>query len=224
MIHRATTHFVKIYPNKAHWMDREDRPVAIPWMASHTRNATPSKLVWKQDNVTHEQFYWLGVDEKDRQARSLLRAEANGQTISLSGEGVSEVIVRLDDRLVDLGQTGHDCVRGPRVVSRRRSTHDRDARTDACRSRRSELVFFPPKSPCHFPDRSRNRWSSRKIFPHYRAVRCESAPVIDGKLDEGVWETAVKTGAFVDLISGKKTLHDTQAAITWDDDNLYIGF
>src|SRR5262249_10700575 len=30
-------HLVKIYENKGHWMDGEDR-VALPWMARHTRN------------------------------------------------------------------------------------------------------------------------------------------------------------------------------------------
>ncbi|WP_404308976.1 hypothetical protein [Neorhodopirellula lusitana] len=96
-------HFVKIYPNKGHWMDREDA-VALPWMAKHTRNATPTKIVWVQDDVLHDRFYWLGVDEADAKAKSVLRASVDGQTISLESTDVRDVHVFLDDRFIDLDQ------------------------------------------------------------------------------------------------------------------------
>lgn len=61
-------------------------------------------------------------------------------------------------------------------------------------------------------------------IPRYNASRCLQAPVIDGKLDDDAWTNINKTNNFVDLISGKETMHETRAAITWDDQNLYIGF
>jgi ketosteroid isomerase-like protein len=45
-------HFVIIYPNKRHWLDRLDA-AAIPWMSEHNRNPLPKRIVWKQDDVTH---------------------------------------------------------------------------------------------------------------------------------------------------------------------------
>ena len=65
---------------------------------------------------------------------------------------------------------------------------------------------------------------SEDQIPHYAAVRCQSAPVIDGKLDDEVWKRVEKTSNFVDLISGEQTIHETKAAITWDDQNLFIAF
>ncbi|TWT74413.1 transglutaminase domain-containing protein [Allorhodopirellula solitaria] len=94
-------HFVKIYPDKGHWMDREDA-VAIEWMSEHTRNPTPNRIVWVQDDVTHSDFYWLAVDEADCQPRCEIIAEVEEQTISVFAEGVERVQVRFDDRIVDL--------------------------------------------------------------------------------------------------------------------------
>jgi hypothetical protein len=53
-------HFVKIHEDKAHWMNLEDK-VALPWMAKHTRNPVPKRVVWKQASTTHDRFYWLAV-------------------------------------------------------------------------------------------------------------------------------------------------------------------
>lgn len=61
-------------------------------------------------------------------------------------------------------------------------------------------------------------------IPRYAARRCSAAPVVDGKLDDDAWREINKTDRFVDLISGNETLYDTRAAITWDDQCLYIAF
>ena len=96
-------HFVKIYPNKGHWMGGEDK-IAIPWMAKYSRNPVPSKIVWKQDDVTHSHFYWLGVDSDNTIERSEVVAEASGQTITVAADKVKKLHVYVDDRLVDLDQ------------------------------------------------------------------------------------------------------------------------
>lgn len=66
-------------------------------------------------------------------------------------------------------------------------------------------------------------WPDAKI-PHYTAHRAASPPEIDGRLDEPAWQAAPKSRRFVDLISGARTLHDTRAAVLWDDECLYVGF
>jgi hypothetical protein len=59
--------------------------------------------------------------------------------------------------------------------------------------------------------------------PHF-ATR----PVIDGKLDEPVWQTATVLGPFVDTSSGREVSAshpvDATARIGWDNENLYLGF
>ncbi|CAN5451855.1 hypothetical protein BH11PLA2_BH11PLA2_27510 [soil metagenome] len=95
-------HFVKIHEGKGHWMNLEDR-AALPWMAKFTRNPIPNKVVWKQTGITHDRFYWLAVPPNIASKNALITAEYQGQTVTiLQTEQVSNLIVRLDDRMMDL--------------------------------------------------------------------------------------------------------------------------
>jgi poly(3-hydroxybutyrate) depolymerase len=94
-------HWVKIYPGKGHWLNREDA-AALPWMAKFRRQTTPSKVVWKQDDVTHSRFYWLAVDGANRKARTEIVASLAGQTINVEAKEVGTVVVRLNDELLNL--------------------------------------------------------------------------------------------------------------------------
>lgn len=95
-------HFVKIHEGKGHWMDREDA-AALPWMAKLRRDPTPSRIVWKQDDVTHESSYWLAVPPGKAASRSLVVAERKGQAIEIEkAEGIEQLLFRLDDRMLDL--------------------------------------------------------------------------------------------------------------------------
>jgi len=58
----------------------------------------------------------------------------------------------------------------------------------------------------------------------YTAYRVTLAPVIDGRLDEQIWKKIPRSPRFVDLISGGETIHNTQAAVCWDDENLYVAY
>lgn len=95
-------HLVEIHPGRGHWMNREDAS-AVPWMARFRRDPTPKKVVWNQDDVTHDRFYWLAVPPGRARARSTVIASVEGQEIKIEkAEGVDELIIRLDDRLLDL--------------------------------------------------------------------------------------------------------------------------
>ena len=95
-------HFVKIHEGKGHWMDREDR-VALPWMAKHTRNPVPDRVVWKQTGTPHNRSYWLAVPEKKAQVDSLVVAKHSGQTIEITTtENVGMLLIRFDSRMADL--------------------------------------------------------------------------------------------------------------------------
>jgi len=61
-------------------------------------------------------------------------------------------------------------------------------------------------------------------IPHYTAHKIDSAIEIDGKLHESVWEIAPRSNNFRDLISGESTIHETRAAVLWDDNFLYVGY
>ncbi len=108
-------HFGKVHENKGHWMDREDAKV-LPWMAALRRNPVPERLVWKQSTVTHDRFYWLA--NASAVAGAEVIAEHTGQTIEIkSFDKVSELSIRLDDRMCDLNQPVH-------VVSQGRTLFD----------------------------------------------------------------------------------------------------
>ena len=97
-------HFTEVHAGKGHWMDLEDRK-AIPWMEKYTRQPLPDKIVWRQDDVTHDRFYWIEVPRSQAAGGQEITAQRRGQTISLSASaGVRAVTVLLNDAMVDLDQ------------------------------------------------------------------------------------------------------------------------
>lgn len=94
-------HATHIVAGKGHWMDREDR-AAVPWMAKHTRNAWPKKVVWRQSGRLHERFYWLALSSGAAKSGQTVRAEVDGQRIQLQTENVTGLRLRLNDALADL--------------------------------------------------------------------------------------------------------------------------
>jgi hypothetical protein len=66
-------------------------------------------------------------------------------------------------------------------------------------------------------------WPEERIA-HYTAFRAPKPLTIDGRLDEPSWQLAPRSPRFVDLITGEPTVHDTRAAVLWDDDYFYVGF
>jgi len=118
-------HFVKIFAEHGHWMQREDA-VALPWMASHTRNPVPKKVVWVQDDVTHPSLSWLAVAQAQERPRTKLIATVEGQQIRIDSEDLSRAMVLLDDRLVDLDQpvtvVANGTAQTPRLLRRTLAT------------------------------------------------------------------------------------------------------
>ncbi|WP_435020565.1 alpha/beta hydrolase [Tundrisphaera sp. TA3] len=96
-------HLVKIHAGKGHWMDREDA-AALPWMAKHRRNPTPDRVVWKQAGTTHDRSYWLAVPPGTAKPGTLVEARRAGQSIDIAAEPGTTLLVRLDDRMLDLDQ------------------------------------------------------------------------------------------------------------------------
>lgn len=58
----------------------------------------------------------------------------------------------------------------------------------------------------------------------YTAYRVDKPPHVDGKLDEACWQCAPRSPRFADLVNGSRAIHDTRAAVLWDDDCLYVGY
>jgi hypothetical protein len=95
------THFVKLHAGKGHWMNRQDAE-AIGWMARFRRDRTPKRIVWKQDNVVHDRFYWLAISPGEVKPRGEIIASRDGQKIHIEQADANRVTVLLNDELVDL--------------------------------------------------------------------------------------------------------------------------
>ncbi len=95
------THLVKIHEGKGHWMDRQDAE-ALPWMAQWTRNRHPQRIVWKQDDVVVDRFYWLAIDPANIQPRAEIIATKTDRHIDVQTKDTNSVIVRLCDEMMDL--------------------------------------------------------------------------------------------------------------------------
>jgi hypothetical protein len=100
---KGYVHYGKIHEGKSHWMDREDAKV-LPWMAEKRRNPVPDRVVWKQSSTTHDRLYWLALPKGELPvAGSLVTAKRDGQTITVeTADKVERLLIRLDDRMVDL--------------------------------------------------------------------------------------------------------------------------
>ncbi len=93
-------HHVEIHEGKGHWMEREDA-VAVPWMAGHDRDLRPEAIVWLQDDVVHDRFYWLAVDEPAARRRIVVSRKGQVLRIHTAG-GAKQLKFRLDDSMLDL--------------------------------------------------------------------------------------------------------------------------
>lgn len=110
-------HMSRIYEGVPHWMNRKDAE-GVPWMAKFTRDPWPKKVVWFQDDVTHDRFYWLKIPNKAAaKAGQKIVATVEGQTIRLEGDVPAKLELRLSDTLLDLDQTVTVLVNSKEVLS-----------------------------------------------------------------------------------------------------------
>ena len=66
-------------------------------------------------------------------------------------------------------------------------------------------------------------WPEDRIA-HYTARRTSTPIAVDGRLDEAAWAAAERSPRFSDLVRGTPGIHDTRAAVLWDDEFLYVGY
>jgi hypothetical protein len=62
--------------------------------------------------------------------------------------------------------------------------------------------------------------------PRIRPTRTDTPPVIDGRLDDPIWETATMISTFVQQspLDGAPATEDTEVYLAYDRDHLYFGF
>ncbi len=96
-------HLSRIYPGLGHWMNLKDAE-GVPWMAKFTRNPWPQKIVWYQDDITHQRFYWLRLPEGAAMKDQKINAEIKRRSIRLTGDVPPGTQILLSDKLINLDE------------------------------------------------------------------------------------------------------------------------
>ena len=80
------------------------------------------------------------------------------------------------------------------------------------------FAFLRPQSKRKFPN-SPAPTTKSLVTP---LITSANPSPIDGHLDEKAWQLAPRTPRYVDILTGKPAVHETRAAILWDENNLYV--
>jgi len=94
-------HSNNIIESKGHWMERVDT-AALGWMAQYRRNPYPKQVVWRQELVTREHFYWLTAPADEVEQGKTVIASIDGNVINIEQCDYSRLTICLNDHLVNL--------------------------------------------------------------------------------------------------------------------------
>lgn len=94
-------HETHILADKEHWMNNEDR-AALPWMAQYRRNPWPRHLVWQQESVLKEHFYWVSVPREEMKRGKRVEISIEGNTITVLRCDYTSLRLRLSGELLPL--------------------------------------------------------------------------------------------------------------------------
>ena len=111
-------HQTNILQGKGHWMDREDA-AALQWMAQYRRNPYPKHIVWRQEKVAREHFYWLSVPANEAVQGKRVEARIEGNTIHIDYCDYSQLTICLNDYMVDLDKKVTILYKGKKIKSKK---------------------------------------------------------------------------------------------------------
>ncbi len=94
------THVLDGYP---HWMDLKDA-AAVPWMAQYKRNPYPDRIVWCQEEVARDVFYWLSIPHEFAKRGMTVIANRKGNVIEIEQCDYPELTICLNSSMVDLSK------------------------------------------------------------------------------------------------------------------------
>ncbi len=96
-------HQTNIIEGKGHWMDGVDAD-ALSWMAQYRREPYPTSIVWRQERVVREHFYWLSAPREELLQGKTVRAKIENNTIDIEECGYSRLRIYINDEMADLDQ------------------------------------------------------------------------------------------------------------------------
>ncbi|GAB3935041.1 alpha/beta hydrolase family protein [Mucilaginibacter myungsuensis] len=109
-------HDTHVYPDMPHWMGRKDT-IALPWMAAYTRDALPKDVIWVQDDILRDQFYWLGRPLDGAKQGQMARVAVKGNDIDVIENTNNILYIYLNDQLLNLDKKVTVSIHGKKAFS-----------------------------------------------------------------------------------------------------------
>ncbi len=97
-------------------MNRKDT-IAVPWLASFTRNPLPKDVIWIQDDILRDQFYWLGTPIESAKQGQKVRVTISGNDINVLEDQAQTLYIYLNDNLVNLDKKVTVTINGKKVFN-----------------------------------------------------------------------------------------------------------
>jgi pimeloyl-ACP methyl ester carboxylesterase len=111
-------HETHVYPDMPHWMNRKDT-IAIPWLAAFKRNALPKDIIWIQDDILRNQFYWLGTPIDEAKQGLKARVAVSGNDITVIDNQNKTLYLYLNDDLLNLDKKVSVTINGKQVFNKK---------------------------------------------------------------------------------------------------------
>ena len=136
-------HQTHIMEGMGHWMMRADT-AAVAWMAQYRRNPYPTDIVWQQEEVLRENFYWISVPKDQLKRGQRIRLSCHDNAIDISECTYDSITLWLNDELVDLDKTVTVSYQG-REMFRGKIRRSRENIVESLYSRNDPSYAFPAK-------------------------------------------------------------------------------
>lgn len=111
-------HQTHILKGKGHWMDGIDAD-ALDWMAMRRRNPYPDKIVWRQEEVLQQNFYWITAPQEELAHGKTVVIERNGNTINIDKCDYSRLTIHLNDQMFNLDKKVTILYKGKKLKSKK---------------------------------------------------------------------------------------------------------
>ncbi len=111
-------HQTHILKGKGHWMDGIDAD-ALDWMAMRRRNPYPDKIVWRQEEVLQQNFYWITAPQEELSHGKTVVIERDGNTINIEKCDYSKLTIHLNDQMFNLDKKVTILYKGKKLKSKK---------------------------------------------------------------------------------------------------------
>ena len=134
-------HQTHILEGKGHWMDREDA-AALPWMEKFARNPYQQALVWCQEEVLRESFYWISVPREEIARGKEIRISVKKNTIHIERCDYSSLTFYLNDSIVNLDKNVK-VMKDGKVLYKGKVARSERVMTETMEERGDPMYCFP---------------------------------------------------------------------------------